>query len=102
MKILIFNKEEFKAEKIIKTKDSIIGKNLEGKEVFSFKGIKDFSLFNLKDGEEYDVETTEEQQLLSSVLLENAEIKEQLKEQQELSATLALQIAELKGGNANV
>lgn len=47
-------------------------------------------------------EITEEQQLLSSVLLENAEIKEQLKEQQELSAILALQIAELKGGNANV
>ena len=102
MKILMFNKEEFKAEKIIKTKDSIIGKNLEGKEVFSFKGIKDFSLFNLKDGEEYDVETTEEQQLLSTVLLENAAIKEQLKEQQELSATLALQIAQIKGGNANV
>ena len=47
-------------------------------------------------------EVTEEQQLLSSVLLENAEFKEKLKEQQELCATLALQIAELKGGNANV
>lgn len=51
---------------------------------------------------ETQVTITEEQQLLSTVLLENAEIKEQLKEQQELSAALALQIAEIKGGNANV
>lgn len=102
MKTLIFNKEEFKADKIIKTEDSIVGKDVKGKEVFSFKGIKDFSLFKLKDGQEYDTEITEEQQLLSTVLLENAEIKEQLKEQQELSATLTLQIAQIKGGNANV
>ena len=51
---------------------------------------------------EENIQVTEEQQLLSTVLLENAEIKEQLKQQQELSATLALQIAELKGGNINV
>lgn len=51
---------------------------------------------------EENIQVTEEQQLLSTVLLENAEIKEQLKEQQEINATLALQIAELKGGNTNV
>ena len=102
MKTLIFNKEEFEAEKIIKTSDSIVGKDINDKEVFSFKGIKDFSLFELKDGQEYDTEITEEQQLLSSVILENAEIKEQLKEQQELIATILLQNAELKGGNADV
>ena len=101
MKTLIFNKEEFKADKIIKTENNIIGKNAKGIEVFSFRGIKDFSLFKLEDGQEYDTEVTDEQ-LISSVLLENSEIKKQLKEQQELSATLALQIAELKGGNANV
>lgn len=102
MKVLIFNNKEYEAEKIIKTDNSIIGKDIEGKEVFSFKGIKDFSLFTLKDGAEFDTEITEEQQLLSTVLLENAEIKEQLKEQQELSSNLMLQIAELKGGNADV
>ena len=102
MKTLIFNKEEFKADKIIKTEDNIVGKNAKGIEVFSFRGIKDFSLFKLEDGQEYDTEVTDEQQLLSIVLLENADIKEQLKEQQELSANLALQIAELKGGNLNV
>ena len=56
MKILIFLNEEFQAEKIIKTEDSIIGKSIEGKEIFSFKGIKDFSLFTLKDGAEFDAE----------------------------------------------
>lgn len=55
-----------------------------------------------KNKKEENLQITEEQQLLSAVLLENVEIKEQLKQQQELSATLALQIAELKGGNANV
>ena len=55
-----------------------------------------------EDNNKEKIQATEEQQLLSTVLLENAEIKEQLKEQQELSANLALQTAELKGGNANV
>lgn len=101
MKILIFNNQEFKAEKIIKNEDSIIG-YIEGKEVFTFKGIKDFSLFTLKDGAEFDIEITEEQQLLSTVLLENANIKEQLKQQQELCATLTLQVTELREGKVNV
>lgn len=49
-----------------------------------------------------NTQPTEEQQLLSTVILENAEIKEQLKEQQELIATILLQNAQLKGDNANV
>lgn len=51
---------------------------------------------------EENTQPTEEQQLLSAVLLENSEIKEQLKEQQELIATILLQNAQLKGENANV
>ena len=47
---------------------------------------------------EVEKEPTEGEILISNILLENAEIKGQLKEQQELSVTLALQIAELKGG----
>lgn len=47
-------------------------------------------------------EPSEHEVLLSNILLENAEIKQQLADQQELSATLALQIAEIKGGSANV
>ena len=41
---------------------------------------------------------TEQEKLNAQLLQQNAEIKVQLKEQQELSATLALQIAGLKGG----
>lgn len=55
-----------------------------------------------KNKKEEDLQITEEQQLLSTVLLENAEIKEQLKEQQELIAIIMLQNAQLKGGNTNV
>lgn len=102
MKTLIFEDEKFEAEKIIKTDNSIIGKNIDNKEVFSFKGINDFSLFTLEEGQEYDTEITEEKQLLSTVLLENANIKEQLKQQQELCATLTLQVAELREEKANV
>ena len=47
---------KFKAEKIIKTSDSIIGKDNNGKEIFSFKGITDFSLFILEDNQKYDTE----------------------------------------------
>ena len=56
MKTLIFLNEEFQAEKIIKGTDCIIGKDTEGREIFSFKGIKDFSLFTLKYGAEFDTE----------------------------------------------
>ncbi len=40
--------------------------------------------------------------LMSNIILENATLKQQMVEQQELTANLLLQIAELKGGNANV
>lgn len=49
-----------------------------------------------------NTQVTEEQQLLSSLLLENANIKEQIKQQQELCSTLTLQIAELREEKANV
>ena len=66
MKILIINNEEFQAEKIIKNANSIIG-YIEGKETFSFKGIKDFSLFKLKDGAEFDTEEKTEELLLKEI-----------------------------------
>lgn len=55
MKTIIFNGEEWQAEKIIKSADSIIGKN-DSKEVFSFRGINDFSLFSLEEGHDWDVD----------------------------------------------
>lgn len=101
MKKLLFLNEEYQAEQIIKTEDSIVGKDKKGNEVFAFKGIKNFSVFTLKD-DDFDIELTDEQQLLSTVLLENAEIKAELKDQQELYSKLVLEIAEIKGGNASV
>lgn len=47
-------------------------------------------------------EPSESEVLMSNIILENATLKQQMIEQQELSATLVLQIAELKGGNTDV
>ena len=55
MKTLFFAGKDYKAEKIVKTKDSIIGYN-GNVEVFSFKGISDFSHFQLEQGQEWDVD----------------------------------------------
>lgn len=48
------------------------------------------------------IKPNEGEVLMSNVILENATLKQQMVEQQELTANLLLQIAELKGGNANV
>lgn len=47
-------------------------------------------------------EPSESEVLMSNIILENATLKRQIAEQQELTSTLMLQIAELKGGNTNV
>ncbi|NFL87346.1 hypothetical protein FDB24_10460 [Clostridium botulinum] len=47
-------------------------------------------------------EPTENEVLMSNIILENAQLKTGLQEQQELTANLLLKIAELKGGNENV
>ena len=74
MKTLLINNREFKAEKIIKTEDSIVGKDAKGKEVFSFKGIKDFSLFILKDNAEFDIEES----LIDKLILDNINMQMQI------------------------
>lgn len=63
MKILNFNNQEFKAEKIIKTDTDIVGKDSSGIEVFSFKGISDFSQFSLEEGQTFDTELTFEERM---------------------------------------
>ena len=74
MKTLIFMGKEFKAEKIVKTEENIIGKDVKGREVFSFKGIKDFSLFTLKDSAEYDTE----ENLIDQLILDNINMQMQI------------------------
>ena len=62
MKKLLFNNETIKAEKIVKTSDSIIGYN-GNSEVFVFRGVSDFSLFTLEEGQDWDIEINEIEQL---------------------------------------
>lgn len=54
MKTISFNGDVYQSKKIIKTDTSIIGYNGET-EVFRFCGIKDFSQFQLDNGQEYDL-----------------------------------------------
>jgi len=49
MKVLNFNNQEFKADTIIKTDTDTIGYDSSGNEIFSFKGISDFSGFTVKN-----------------------------------------------------
>lgn len=53
MKTLYFADQTYQAEEIVKTKDSIIG-YVNGDKVFSIRGISDFSLFKLDEGQVFD------------------------------------------------
>lgn len=64
MKTLIFNNEEYQAERIVKNDANIIGYN-GNQEVFSFKGISDFSQFQLADGEVFDIDLSPEARILA-------------------------------------
>lgn len=67
MKNLVFLDESYYADKIIKTDTDIIGTDKVGNELFAFKGIKDFSLFKLENGE-FDIsEKTEIEQLKEEI-----------------------------------
>lgn len=53
MKTLCFADQTYQAEEIVKTKDNIIG-YVNGNEVFSIRGISDFSQFTLDEGQVFD------------------------------------------------
>ena len=55
MKKLYHSGQVFEAERIVKTADSIIGYDGDAK-VFAFRGIKDWSLFHLEHGQDWDVD----------------------------------------------
>jgi|BioPla2DNA2_1021312.scaffolds.fasta_scaffold42881_5 hypothetical protein len=59
MKKLIYNNEQYTAERIVRTDKNIIGYNGDN-EVFAFRGISDFSQFELEDGQEFDMDEKEE------------------------------------------
>lgn len=54
-KKLLHNGVSFEAERIVKTSNSITGYNGQT-EVFSFRGIKDWSQFQLEEGQDWDVD----------------------------------------------
>lgn len=96
MKTLHFDGEVFQAERIVKTETSIIGYN-GTTEVFSFRGINDFSKFKLENSEEFDLDEKTEQALLFADLYEEMKMEN-------LTLSLALadvyeELQKIKGGN---
>lgn len=59
MKILVFNDEQFEADRIVKTADSITGYDTTGNQQFAFRGITDFTGFVLGAGEEWDADISD-------------------------------------------
>ena len=103
MKTLIFLKKEYKADKIVKNLDerTIIG-YINDVEVFSFKGINDFTLFTLKDNAEYNVEDIAEKTVLKEIVdlkLENMKKDTIISNTLKTVADLKLAISNMKGGN---
>lgn len=91
MKNLLFNGESYEAEKIIKTNTSIIGYNGDT-EVFAFRGISDFSLFELQDGE-YDVDRMEQLESENALLaLELIDTQIRLEQSEQEQAALLLEL----------
>lgn len=98
MKTLKFANQEFKAEKIIKTDTDIVGKDINGIEVFRFNGISDFTGFVLEEGQTFDViEPTQDDLLRAKLIKDNANIQLQLAQQQKLNADTLLKIAKVGG-----
>lgn len=94
------NNKILEFEKIIKTNDSIICFS-NGVEYCRFRGVKDFSVFKLEDGYEFDTLEDELQQEINAKLLkDSANLQIELNKQRELNADLLLKIAE-SGGNVN-
>jgi hypothetical protein len=101
MKTLKINGLEFKGDKIIKTKDSIIV--LDGNiEVFVAKGITDFSGFSLEEGQTFDIPepTTEEALMkeLASMKIDNMKKDVMMTNTLQTIASLKVQIMNMKGG----
>ena len=64
MKTLFISGEELQAERVVKTNTDIIGYN-GNTEVFSFKGISDFTQFKLAEGEVWDTDLSPEARILA-------------------------------------
>lgn len=101
--IVSFNGEKYSGNKIIKTLDSIIV--LDGNiEVFTAKGITDFSLFKLEEGQTFDIPepTTEEALIkdLATMKINNMKKDVMMTNALQTIASLKVEVMNLKGGNA--
>ena len=57
--ILTYSNIQHEADKVVKTSDSIIG-YIGDKEVFSFRGVKNFDLFSLEGGFYSEIQSDKE------------------------------------------
>lgn len=94
--------EEFEAEKIIKTGTDITGYNCDGLEVFSLRGITDFSGFKMSEGQSFDImEPTQDEILRAKIIKDSVIMQLQLAQQQKTIVNLTTQISKLTGGQSN-
>lgn len=79
MKKLKYNGETYEAERIVKTSDSITG-YIGDTEVFSMRGISDFSGYELLDGAEWDTPSQTDMDAVKSdlSLMINENIKREI------------------------
>ncbi|BDR82564.1 hypothetical protein [Clostridium tetani] len=73
MKKLMVNDEVLEAEKIMKTETDIIG-YVDNKEVFAFRGIKDFSIFKLENEQQFDTPEDDLNKRIKALEQSNAEL----------------------------
>lgn len=73
MKKLMVNDEVLEAEKIIKTETDIIG-YVNNKEVFAFRGVKDFSIFKLENEQQFDTQEDDLNKRIKALEQSNAEL----------------------------
>lgn len=97
MKTLTFLSEDYEAERIVKTENSIIG-YIGKDEVFSFRGISDFSVFEI-DGK-WDEPEPSVEDTLGTLLIESAADKATIAALEDTVGVLLFEVAALKGGEA--
>lgn len=92
MKTLSCNGKNFQAEKIVKTSDSIIGYN-GNSEVFVFRGISDFSQFQLEEGQTFDLDEKEQLEMTIANLVYELVMKDlTIQQMQQNQANLVYQL----------
>lgn len=93
MKTLKAYGDEMKAETVTKNEDSIVG-HVQGREVFRFSGIRDFSHFTLDA--EWDIPQLSDQEKIALLIAENKRLTKRLDANE--GAVLSLMDISMMGG----